>query len=91
MEQLLTIEFTAFIALAAVLYAIREATRISNRYIPILGLLLGVLFAWFEKGLINFDTFLAGIQYALYAVGTVASMKYFVETHNPVKNKSEIR
>jgi hypothetical protein len=90
MEQLLNAEFTVYIALAVVLFAIREATKISNRYIPIVGLLLGILFSWFEKGLINFEVLLTGIQYALYAIGTVASMKYFVETHKPVKKDTEI-
>jgi Phage holin family Hol44, in holin superfamily V len=91
MEQLLTAEFTVFIALTLVLYAVREATGISNRSIPLIGLVLGVLLSWLEEGLIDFDTVLQGIQYALYAIGTVAGMKYFVETHKPVKKKSEIR
>lgn len=90
MEQLLTAEFTVFIALTLVLYAVREAAGISNRFIPLVGLILGILFSWFEKGSINFDTLLTGIQYALYSIGSVASMKYFVETHKPVKNKSEV-
>jgi hypothetical protein len=84
-EQLLTAEFTVFIALTLVLYAVREATGISNRFIPLVGLVLGILFSWFENGLINFDTLLTGIQYALYAIGSVASMKYFVATHKPYK------
>jgi hypothetical protein len=79
MENLLNVDFTAYIALAVVLYAIREATNVSNRYIPSIAIVLGVLFAAFEAGGFGYDVLLAGIQYALLGVGSVAAVKYQFE------------
>lgn len=79
MEQLLSMDFGAYLALAFVLYAIREATRISNRYIPLVAILLGILYAWFEAGTVTAEVILTGIKYALYGVGTVATLKYALQ------------
>mgnify|MGYP001255399568 CR=1 FL=1 len=79
MDQLLSLDFGAYVALAFVLYALREATSISNRYIPLVAILLGVLYAWFEAGAFTADVLLTGIKYALYGVGTVATIKYALE------------
>ena len=79
MEQLFSMDFGAYLALAFVLYAIREATRISNRYIPLVAILLGILYAWFEAGAMTAEVMLTGIRYALYGVGTVATLKYTLE------------
>lgn len=76
MEQLIGMEFTAYVALAVVLYAIRQATGIHNRYIPITAIILGIAFSMFESGSFSFEIMLKGIQYALYGIGTVASIKY---------------
>ena len=79
MDQLLSLDFGAYLALAFVLYAVREATRISNRYIPLVAILLGILYSWFEAGTVTSDVILTGIRYALYGVGTVATLKYALE------------
>jgi hypothetical protein len=76
MEQLIGMEFTAYVGLAVVLYAIRQATGIHNRYIPLTAIVLGIAFAMFENGSFNFEIMLKGIQYALYGIGTVATIKY---------------
>jgi hypothetical protein len=79
METILSIEFTAYVALAVLLYAIREATNIPNRYIPIVAVVLGVAFAVFESNAFSFDVLVNGLKYALYGVGSVATVKYALE------------
>ncbi|SET13725.1 hypothetical protein SAMN05421676_10313 [Salinibacillus kushneri] len=82
MEQLLSMEFTGVVALTFLLYAIRRASKISNRYIPIVGIFLGIGFAAFEAKGFDFDSFMQGLKYALYAVGMVAGYKYSQEGRN---------
>jgi membrane-bound ClpP family serine protease len=82
MEQILSTEFTAYVALAVVLYAIRQAARIPNRYLPMIAIVLGVLFSWFEAGAFTFAIMMTGIQYALLGLGTVASIKYALEKNS---------
>lgn len=79
MEQLLSIEFTAYVGLAVLLYAIRQATGLSNKYIPIVAIVLGVTFSTFESGSFSSDVLLEGLKYALYGVGSVAAIKYAIE------------
>jgi hypothetical protein len=79
MEAILSIEFTAYVALAVLLYAIREATNIPNRYIPIVAVVLGVVFSVFENNAFSFDVLVNGLKYALYGVGSVATVKYALE------------
>lgn len=79
LSQLLSIEFTAYVGIAVVLYAIRQATGIDNKYIPLVAIVLGVTFASFESGFFDSDVILRGLQYALYGVGSVAGIKYLLE------------
>lgn len=79
MEELLNVDFTAYLAIAVLLYAIREATQVSNRYIPVIAIALGVGFAAFEQGGFNYGVLIAGIQYALLGIGSVAAIKYQLE------------
>ncbi|WNF31629.1 phage holin family protein [Aeribacillus composti] len=79
MEAILSIEFTAYVALAVLLYAIRQATNLSNRYIPIVAVVLGVAFSILENSAFTFDVFIEGIKYALYGIGSVAGVKYALE------------
>jgi len=69
-------EFTAYLALAFVLYAIREATKLSNRYIPVVAIVLGIAYAIFETGTFDSGVLLTGLQYAAYGIATVAGVKY---------------
>ncbi|WP_232467199.1 phage holin family protein [Anoxybacillus flavithermus] len=62
MEAILSVEFTAYVALAVLLYAIREATNIPNRYIPIVAVVLGVAFSIFEKNAFSFEVLVQGLQ-----------------------------
>lgn len=72
-------EFTVYIALAFVLFAIREATNISNRFIPLVAVVLGVGYTFLSNDY-KFEpqVILDGLQLALYGVGSVASVKYFL-------------
>jgi hypothetical protein len=79
MEAILSIEFTAYVALAVLLYAIRAATNIPNRFIPIVAVVLGVAFSILESGAFSFDVLVNGLKYALYGVGSVAAIKYALE------------
>ncbi|MDR9794343.1 hypothetical protein ACTHHL_00200 [Aeribacillus composti] len=79
MEVILSIEFTAYVALAVLLYAIRQATNLSNRYIPIVAVVLGVAFSIFEASAFSFEVLVKGLKYALYGIGSVAAIKYALE------------
>jgi EamA domain-containing membrane protein RarD len=79
MEAILSIDFTAYVALAVVLYAIREAANIPNRYIPIVAVVLGVTFSILESGAFSFEVLVNGLRYALYGIGSVATIKYALE------------
>ncbi|WNB91121.1 phage holin family protein [Bacillus sp. NEB1478] len=70
--------FTPYVGLAVILYAIRQTNRVSNRYIPIIAVVLGVLYAFWQDGKFTPGGLLVGLQYALYGIGTVASIKYFI-------------
>jgi hypothetical protein len=78
--------FTPYVGLAVILYAIRQTNRVSNRYIPIFAVVLGVLYAFWQDGKATPAGLLVGLQYALYGIGTVASIKYFI-TSNGTSNK----
>jgi hypothetical protein len=83
MENLFSAEnFTAYLALAVILYAIRQATNVSNRFIPSIAVVLGVLLAAFEAGGFNYNVLLSGILYALLGIGSVATIKYQLEKSN---------
>jgi hypothetical protein len=82
MENLLNVDFTAYLAIAVLLYAIREATQVSNRYIPAIAIALGLIFATFEQGGFSYAVLIAGIQYALLGIGSVAAIKYQLEKRN---------
>ncbi|MEK4175223.1 MULTISPECIES: hypothetical protein [unclassified Aeribacillus] len=79
MEAILSIEFTAYVALAVLLYAIRQATNLSNRYIPIVAVVLGIAFSIFEASAFSFEVLVNGLKYALYGIGSVAAIKYALE------------
>jgi beta-xylosidase len=76
LDQFINVEFTSYVALAVLMFAVRQAVNISNRMIPLLSIVLGFLFAWAESKHIDFKTLLDGIQYALYATGSVAAFHY---------------
>jgi Phage holin family Hol44, in holin superfamily V len=80
-----TQEFLPYLGLAVILWAIRETQKVDNKWIPIIAVLLGVLYAFWEFGGVNPLAFLKGLQYALLGVGSVAAVKYFLETHKPYK------
>jgi hypothetical protein len=79
MEQLLSLDFGAYVALAFILYVIRESGKVPNSLIPVVGLFLGLVFALFEYMHFDFDVMLEGIKYAMLGVGTVAGIKYAQE------------
>jgi hypothetical protein len=72
--------FTPYVGLAVILYALRQTDRVSNRYIPVVSIVLGVLYAFWQDGKATPDGLLEGLQYALYGIGTVASIKYFLNS-----------
>ncbi|MFC0188505.1 phage holin family protein [Fictibacillus aquaticus] len=81
-----TNEFVPYVALAVILWAIRETKKVSNKWIPILAVVLGIGYAFWEEGNLTPLILLKGAQYGLLAVGSVAAVKYFLETHKPYKN-----
>lgn len=66
----------AYLCIAFLLYAIREASKISNRYIPLAGAALGLLFAVVEHNTFNYAVLIHGIGIGLLGVGSVATIKY---------------
>lgn len=79
MEAIFSIEFTAYVALAVLIYAIRQATGVSNKFIPAIAIILGVGFSIFENNAFSFEVLVNGLQYALYGIGSVAGIKYALE------------
>jgi hypothetical protein len=79
LEALISIEFTAYVGLAIILYAVRQATGLSNKYIPAVAIVLGVAFSILESGSFSFGVMMTGLQYALLGVGSVAGIKYAQE------------
>lgn len=81
-----TSEFLPYIALAVVLWAIRETQKVENKWIPVIALILGVLYAFWEAKGYSPEAFRKGVQYALLGIGSVAGIKYFLETKNKQYN-----
>jgi hypothetical protein len=73
-------DFTPYAGLAVILFAIRQTKRVPNAWIPIVAILLGVPYAFWESGGISPQAVLTGLQYALLGIGTVAGVKYFLQT-----------
>lgn len=78
MEQF-PVEFSAYVGLAFLLYVIRQTNIIPNKYIPTIAVVLGVAFSILESGFFNFQVLMDGLQYALLGVGSVATVKYYLE------------
>ncbi|MGV3487719.1 MAG: hypothetical protein ACO1OC_03935 [Tuberibacillus sp.] len=75
MDDISSIQFGIYIALAFVLYAIRRALRLPKRYLPLLAIVLGIIFSWIQAGNLDYNALLRGIQYALYGVGMIESIR----------------
>lgn len=74
------IGFTAYLGLAFVLYAIRETQAIPLRFMPLIAIVLGVLYAGFvEYHAFNEKSIVAGLRLALLGIGSVATVKYFLD------------
>jgi hypothetical protein len=84
MENIFGIEFTAYVALAVILYALREASGIPNRFLPAVAVVIGVAFACLEAKGISFDVVVNGVKYGAYGIATVASVKYALESRKEV-------
>ncbi|MGM0807621.1 MAG: hypothetical protein ACQET8_23220 [Bacillota bacterium] len=78
-------EFVPYLALAVILWALRETKKVSNKWIPLIGVVLGIIYASWEVGGFTPKSFLNGCQYGILGVGSVAAIKYFLETHKPYK------
>lgn len=70
--------FTPYAGLAVLLYAMRQTKNVPNRYIPIIAVILGVAFSYWQQGISPGAT-VEGLKYALLGIGTVAGVKYFLE------------
>jgi hypothetical protein len=76
----LAADFSPYVGLAVILYAIRQTERVSNKYIPIVAIVLGVLYSFWESGGASPGATLEGLKYALLGIGTVAGVKYSIES-----------
>jgi hypothetical protein len=74
--------FAPYIGLAVILYAIRQTDRVSNRYIPIVAVVLGVLYSYWVAGAATPDATLEGLKYALLGIGSVAGIKYSIASQS---------
>ncbi|WP_226577075.1 phage holin family protein [Halobacillus litoralis] len=79
-------QFTPYVGLAVVLYAIRQTERVSNRFIPTIAIILGIAFSFWENGF-SPDSAVTGLKYALLGIGTVAGIKYFIEKREDQSKK----
>lgn len=74
------IGFTAYLGLAFVLYAIRETNVIPLRFMPLIAIVLGVAYAGFvEYKAFDEKSIVAGLRLALLGIGSVATVKYFLD------------
>lgn len=80
-ESLMSANFASYIVVAMFVYAIRQATKIPNKYIPLLSILIGVSLAALELKGFDYEVLKQGVQNALWAMGTVAGLKYAQEKH----------
>ncbi|WP_200816452.1 hypothetical protein [Salirhabdus sp. Marseille-P4669] len=87
LSNLMNMQFSAYVALAFLLYAIRRATKISKRYLPVIAVLLGVGLAALEEMAFNFEVMMTGIKYALYAVVIVFGGKFAQTEYTNRRNR----
>jgi len=74
------IGFTAYLGLAFVLYAIRETEVIPLRFMPLIAIVLGLVYSGFvEYQAFNEKSIVAGLRLALLGIGSVATVKYFLD------------
>lgn len=74
------IGFTAYLGLAFVLYAIRETNYVPTRFMPLIAIVIGILYAGFvEYQAFNEKSIVAGLRLALMGIGSVATVKYFLD------------
>ena len=81
MGDFLSIQFGVYVALAFVLYAIRRAIKLPKRYLPLLAIVLGIVFSWIQGDSNGYHIILRGIEYALYGVGTIETIRYTFTKH----------
>lgn len=80
---------TMYLGLAFVLYAIRETNYVSNKWIPAIGIVLGLLFAWLQFGYFNSETLIAGLRLGILGVGSVATIKYLLSNIGREENRKD--
>jgi len=74
------IGFTMYIGMAFVLYAIRETDVIPLKFLPIVAIILGLTYSGFvEYHAFNEKSIVAGLRLALLGIGSVATVKYFLD------------
>lgn len=70
---------TVYVAMAFVLYAIRETKYVSTRFMPIIAIVLGLLYSVFvEYKAFDERSVVAGVRLALLGIGAVATVKYML-------------
>lgn len=73
------IGFTMYVGLAFILYALRETGYVPLRFLPIIAIVLGLLYSGFvEYKAFNEAAIVAGLRLALLGIGSVATVKYFL-------------
>lgn len=73
------IGFTAYLGLAFVLYAIRETNYVPTRFMPLIAIVIGISYAGFiEYQAFDEKSIVAGVRLALMGIGSVATVKYFL-------------
>ncbi|MFP5109625.1 holin [Neobacillus sp. C211] len=74
------IGFTVYMGMAFVLYAIRETEIVPIRFLPLVSIVIGLLYSClveFQK--FDEESVVAGIRLALLGIGSVATIKYFLD------------
>ncbi|WP_455920457.1 hypothetical protein [Priestia megaterium] len=74
------IGFTMYIGMAFVLYAIRETNVLPLRFLPIVAIVIGLAYSSFvEYHAFDERSIVAGLRLALLGIGSVATVKYFLD------------
>jgi len=91
MDDLFSLQFGIYVAIAFVLYAIRRALKLPKRYLPLLAIVLGMIFSWIQEGHLNYHSILRGIQYALYGVGSIETIRTTFAKNKEKEKEKEVQ
>lgn len=83
--------FTAYLGMAFVLYAIRETEILPLKFLPLVSIVIGLLYSClveFKK--FDEESVVAGIRLALLGIGSVATIRYFLDGDRNARSEKRL-